>query len=260
MNLTTTMTRFSKGLLFVLLCGLAGCAKPPDRVSGTGTIRLAATMVSPIDISVEWTDGAAGAAGYVLEYTSDPKEDYVPLGFFPPNHTRFAHSRLMPRTKFFYRVRPYYGAASNPVEVSLPAELTDEAFAAAFALPEDYEWAPPAILPEMGTVAKSSLRSAPANATPSDLRAQLMSPPTVSGIRLTWTDHADDEQGFLLETRPGNSAEFGVSAQVEPNVNSFGWMLEPPNRKGAFRIRAFYYGPPSNVVMKETGRDPEFGE
>jgi hypothetical protein len=219
-------------------------------------------MVSPVDIALEWHDPATNVAGHVLEYTNHPAtEDYVPLGFFPPNHTKFTHPRLIPETKFYYRVRPYYGPVSNPVEVSLPKELTAAAYAAAYALPEDYQWAPPATVPEASNVTKKPIRNTttPADAAPSNLKAELATN-TVSGFKLTWTDHSSDEEGFFLERKRAGSSEFLVCALVEPNINSFGWAFEPPEKTGSFRIRAYYYAEPSNVVMQLTGKDPEFSE
>jgi hypothetical protein len=218
-------------------------------------------MLSPVDIALEWHDPATDVAGHVLEYTNHPgKEEYVPLGFFPQNHNKFTHPRLIPETKFYYRVRAYYGPTSNAVEVSLPKELTAEAYAAAYALPEDYQWAPPATLPE-SNVSKTSIRNTatPTGAAPSNLKAELATN-TVSGFKLTWTDRSTDEEGFFLERKREGSTEFLVCAVVESNINSFGWAFEPPETTGSFRVRAYYYGNPSNVVMLLTGEDPEFSE
>jgi len=257
------MTRFSRLTVLTFLAGLTGCSSVGHRnaAGNDAPLHLTAAMVSPVDIRLEWRDSDANAAGYVLEYTNDPKEDYVPLGFFPPDHKTFVHPRLMPETPFYYRVRPYYGPASNPVEVSLPKDLTDAAYVAAYAKPEDYHWAAPAIIPEDVEVTKGSIRNAAsrAGAAPADLKAELV-PSTVSGFKLTWTDHSTDEEGFFLEWKHEGSPEFFVCALVKPDVNSFGWAFEPPERKGSFRIRAYYYGKPSEVVMKITGKDPAFSE
>jgi hypothetical protein len=256
-----TMIRYRSWILLILVGGLAGCSRSTPSPAAD-TLRLSASIISPVDIALEWHGPATNAAGHVLEYTNDPeKEGYVPLGFFPPNHTKYIHPRLIPETTFYYRVRPYYGPTSNTVEVSLPKELTAEAYAAAYALPEDYQWAPPATLPESSVVGKSSIRNTmtSADAAPSNLEAKLATQ-TVSGFKLTWTDHSTDEEGFFLEWQREGSAEFFVCALVEPNINSFGWAFEPPETIGSFRIRAYHYGEPSDVVMLRTGKDPELGE
>lgn len=256
------MIRLCSWVFVTLAGGLTGCTRPMPQPSETGAIHLSASRVSPVDIAMEWRHAASDAAGYVLEYSNRPEtEEYVPLGFFPPSHTRFSHQRLMPETTFYYRVRPYYGPASKPVEVSLAKELTAEAYAAAYALPEDYRWASPATVPEASNVTRRSIRdaSAPVDAAPADLTAELISH-TVSGFKLTWTDRSTDEEGFLLEGKRPGSSEYRVCALVEPNINSFGWAFEPPERTGSFRVRAYYYGEPSNVVMLLTGKDPELSE
>ena len=256
------MTRLSIWVLLALVGDLTGCSKSAPRATETDAIRLSARMISPVDIALEWHDPATNVAGHVLEYTNDlGKESFVPLGFFPPNYTKFTHPRLIPETKFFYRVRPYYGPVSNAVEVSLPEELTAAAYAAAYALPENYEWAPPRTLPESSTVLRKSIRltTALTDAAPSNLRAELATN-TVSGFKLTWTDRSTDEEGFFLERKSEGSSEFLVCALVEPDINSFGWAFEPPEKTGTFRVRAYYHGPPSNVVMQLTGKDPQLSD
>ncbi|MET0532712.1 MAG: fibronectin type III domain-containing protein [Steroidobacter sp.] len=249
-------------LLPALIGALVGCSRSTPGSVETDAIRLTASLVSPVDIALEWHAPATGVAGHVLEYTNRPgTEDYVPLGFFPPNHTTFTHLRLIPETEFYYRVRPYFGPVSNAVEVSLPKELTAEAYAAAYALPEDYRWAPPAIVPESSNVTGKSIRNTTtsADAAPANLQAELVTH-TVSGFKLAWTDRSNDEQGFFLEGKREGAAEYQVYALLEPNINSFGWAFEPPEKTGSFRIRAYYYGEPSNVVTLLTGKDPELGE
>ncbi len=257
------MTRVHCRVVGALIAGvLSGCSRSTPEPAEAGGIRLTASMVSAVDIELEWHSPASHVAGYVLEYTNRPAtEDYVPLGFLPPSQTRFTHARLIPETEFHYRVRPYHGPTSNVVEVSLPDELTADAYAAAYALPEDYEWAPPKTVPDASNVTRRSIRASAtlADAAPANLKAELASN-TVSGFKLTWSDRSTDEQGFFLERQRAGSTDFVVCALVEPDINSFGWAFEPPERSGTFRIRAYYYGEPSNVVVKLTGKDPELSE
>jgi hypothetical protein len=145
------------------------------------------------------------------------------------------------------------------VAVTVAEGLSDQAYAAAYALPEDYSWAPPQKIPATGAgvVAPKSLRAG-ATATPAapgDLRAEIMKK-TVSGFRLTWNDRSSDEEGFLLE-RVDSPSDFTVCAVVEPNVTAFGWALEPPARTGTFRVRAYYYGPASNIARIVTAPEPD---
>src|ERR1700722_281345 len=246
------MTRLSNRLILILLVGLTGCSSLGHHPvsSADDSIRLTATLISPVDIKLEWHDPMPNAAGHAVQYTSDLKEGFVTLAFCPPNQTTYIHPRLMPETTFYYRVCPYYGPASRPVKVSLPKSLKADGYAAAYALPEDCGWAAPATVSEKGSVTKYLLRDAAtfSKAAPSDLKVELATN-TVSGFKLTWTDRSVDEDGIFLERKRAGSPDFSVCALLEPKINFFGWALEPPERKGTFRIRAFYYGKPSDIVM-----------
>ena len=240
----------------LLVFAFSGCSihKPVASPGADSEIRLNATLVSPTDIRLEWADPTTGAAGHIVEYANNLKDNYVTLGFLPPDQTTFTHPNLMPGTTFYYRVRAFYGPASDPVEVRLPQELSDADYAARFAVAEDYSWATPKTNFTGVTVVKKTIRGADAaaKAGPEDTKATLI-PATVSGFLLTWTDRASDEDGYLLEAEPNGGTAFRVCALLAPDVNSFGWALEPPARKASFRVRAFYYGKPSNVVWKTTG-------
>jgi hypothetical protein len=117
---------------------------------------------------------------------------------------------------------------------------------------EDYRWAIPGAIQPKAKLGRRSIRVAGTQAAPQDLRASLVES-TVSGFGFTWTDRASDEDGYLFEMRPDDAADFRVRAVVGPDVDSFGYALEPPTRKASFRVRAFYFGSPSNVEVEVTG-------
>jgi hypothetical protein len=217
-----------------------------------------ARLVTPIDVVVEWKDPGGKAAGYIVEYVNQPTDEWVILGFFPPATRRYHHPRLAPNTPYQYRVRPFFGPASPPIEVTVARRLSDQAYARAYALPEDYSWAlPRKIAPAASARHQTSSIKDPAteaSAAPDQLAAQIIAS-TVSGFRLTWRDRSNDEEGFLLE-RVVDATTFVVCAAVEPDVSSFGWALEPPTRKGTFRVRAYHFGPSSATVAVTTGSDP----
>jgi hypothetical protein len=145
-----------------------------------------------------------------------------------------------------------YGQATRTVEVTLPpGDLTDKD------KESEARWVPPQVVPR-GQVRRASLRdpATAAAAAPTDLLAAVMHP---NGIRFTWTDHATDEEGFLLEVRPAGSREFGTAAVLDPNVNSFGLITLPTEKQATYRLRAFYYGRPSNVAHRRTGPEPSAG-
>jgi hypothetical protein len=218
-------------------------------------IQLTASMRSPTDVDLEWKDPGE-APGHVVEFTMNLADHFIPLGFFPPTETTMSHPRLVPRTTFYYRVRAFYGPVSKVVEISLPEKLSDSDYATRFAQPENYDWAHPQTLAAGVSPTLASVQTAPADSAPTELKAALV-PITVSGIQLTWVDRAADADGYMLEIRPEGEREFVVCALMAPHVNAFGWALRPPMRKAVLRVRAFYYGKPSNLVQKTTGDDPD---
>jgi len=236
------------GGLAVGSTGLRGESNPAS------TIHLDATLVSPIDVALEWKDTSPVVASHTIEYATDPKGPYIILSFCPPSQTTYKHPNLMPQTTFYYRVRALYGSTTNQVDLTLPGHLSDEAYHKAFYdTPEDYSWAGPKILPDNAPVAKKSLRdpATAAEAAPTGLKATFV-PATVSGIQLTWTNHSSDEDGFLLEEKTDISPDFKIVALIQPKINAFGWAIKPPERKVSFRIRAFYYSTPSNLEKRTT--------
>ncbi|WP_308315767.1 fibronectin type III domain-containing protein [Streptomyces sp. ISL-100] len=163
----------------------------------------------------------------------------------PPAQSTYRHPDLMSRTPFHYRLRPYYGPASQPVQVSLPpGDLTEKDQR------NDHEWASPR------TVGGRVVPTHPVGddaAAPSGLKATVKH---ANGIRFTWTDHAGDEEAQLLEARPAGSRSFRPAAVLDPDVNSFGLITLPEEKKASYRIRAIVYGEQSNVVRLKTGAEP----
>jgi Fibronectin type III domain len=224
--------------LGLVAAAVAGCSAAPPRPSAG----LSAKLVSPTEIVLSWQGSEPDVAGRVVEYATEPGGPYTILRFAPPNETTFTHPELIPETPFYYRVRAYHGPVSGEVEVVLPAgEEVD---------PRDsHEWVDPRTLPER--VATASIRDGQEAAAPADLRATVKH---ANGIHFTWSDRAGDEEGFLLEARPAGSAQFQVVALIDPNINSFGLITLPQEKRAAYRVRAFYYGEQSNVAHQKTGQ------
>jgi hypothetical protein len=257
-------------VLAVALAGCSGCtgepaappepappgAAQPEAVSSephgqAPPILLTATLVSPIDIALTWTGADPGAASRVVEYATEPAGPYTILRFVPPGQTTFKHPDLMPETTFYYRVRGVYGPASPTVEVTLPPGDIDER-----GKTDDHSWTEPRTV-FRGPVPVVSIRAAGTSPTqagaPTDLRATVMH---ANGIRFAWTDHASDEEGYLLEVRPAGQTDYSVAAVLDRDINSYGLIILPGEKKATYRVRAFYYGVPSNVVHLKTGREP----
>jgi hypothetical protein len=203
-------------------------------------------LSSPTDAVLSWTGVDADAAGTVVEFATEPAGPFTVLGFVPPQQSTFKHPDLIPQTTFFYRIRPYYGPASTAVAVTLPAGNFDEN-----AHRDDPDWGAPRTGPGSGSTGASVRDRASAGpATPVDLRATVMDP---NGIRFTWTDRARDEEGYLLEVKGSGRTEYGVAAVLDPDVTSYGLVTMPDEKIASYRVRAYCYGPASNIVHQTTG-------
>jgi len=241
------MKRTAAGLTATLALVLAGCSSPPPSQPSGGSAgqatRLAAKLVSPTDATLTWQAADPAPAGQAVEFATEPEGQYTVLQFVGPEQGEYKHPDLMPETPFYYRVRPIYGPASDQVEVTLPAgEFTDKDQA------DDHEWAPP-MKRDGGSVETKSVRTFAAK--PTDLKATVMH---ANGIRFTWTDHADGEVGYLLEVKVVGGEAFRVAAVLDPDITSFGLITLPEEKKASYRVRAYYYGPASNVVHLTTGK------
>src|SRR4051812_23532278 len=121
----TSLSRLWPSFLALLIGALPGCArKDPVTVAPsekTAPIEVTLKATSPLDLVLEWKNPAPRAAGHVVEYINRAGDEWVILGFFPPDKHTFHHPRLAPGTPYQYRVRPFYGPVSNPVEVTIAA-------------------------------------------------------------------------------------------------------------------------------------------
>ncbi|WP_163507356.1 fibronectin type III domain-containing protein [Fodinicola acaciae] len=215
--------------LLMVAVVVAGC--------GSATTTLTARLDSPVDVTLSWHDSGPAPLGRVVEYANTAAGPYTILDFLAPSRMSYAHRKLIPRTAFSYRVVPYYGQVSAIVELALPPGKYDDAPA---------DWARPRTVAQPA-VARQPLR---AGGRPTDLRTTVMN---ANGVRLTWTDRASDEAGYLVELRPAGSADFRVVQLLDANVNSTGIVTLPDEKVAACRVVAFYYGESSNTVSVTTG-------
>lgn len=211
----------------------AGCSSP----AATGPLH--AVLVSPTDVALNWTEDDPAAAGRTVEYATVPGGPFTILAFVPAGTTAYKHPSLMPHTAFYYRTRPYYGPVSNAVAVTLPPGAVSDDDPANVP-----DWAAPQVLPKPA-VSRASMGA------PTGLVGTVHD---ANGIEFTWTDHASDEAGYLLEVRPEGSAAYTVVDVLDPGVDAVGFVATSPDQKHAtYRVRAYRYGQPSPVVSATTG-------
>jgi hypothetical protein len=229
-------------LTVLLLAALTACGTTP---SAPG-IRLDAALVTPVDVTLTWHDDGPAPAGHVVEYATRPDGPYTTLGFVPAAGTSYRHQNLMPHTTFYYRVRPYFGPASDTVDVTLPpGAYDDEAHA------DDQSWAAPSTEPGRNKATQPIRRPATAaSGAPTGLAAKVMND---NGVRFTWVDHARDEDGYLMEIKATGAKDFQVVQVMDPRVNSCGVATLPDEKQAAYRVRAFYYGDPAATAHATTG-------
>lgn len=218
---------------------LTACSAAAQPVAGT---QLAATMTSPVDIRLTWTGTDPAAAGRIIEFATAADGPWTTLQFMPVRQAGYTHPDLMPQTSFYYRLRPYYGPASNAVSVTVPGGSEGN---------DNKDWPAPATLPG-GPAATHSIRAADPAGAPTQLKVKVLQS---NGIQLTWTDNASDEEGYLVEDKPSGAADYNVVAVLDKDINSFALITLPDEKQASYRVRAYYYGPSSNVVMRKTGGD-----
>lgn len=204
-------------LLAALGTTLTGCSEDPDPVAG---VSLNATLVSPIDVALDWSGLPPDATSSIVEFATEPEGRYTILDFVSADQHTYRHPDLMPKTPFYYRVTPVLGPVSAAVEVRLPAATIFRG--AASVSPE----AP-------GEVAVKSVGG--------------------DGVRVSWTDNTTDEEGFLLEIRPAGGTQYRVAGSIDPNSTFVELDTQPAERTASYRVRAFHRGTPSNLAHQTTG-------
>ncbi|MFF1450513.1 fibronectin type III domain-containing protein [Streptomyces sp. NPDC058274] len=227
----------------VLLVALSACSAPPRTTTSEAGRALSAVLTTPTDIDLTWKGQRPGTSGHVLEFATDNAGPYTVLQYLPPSVVAYRHPDLMPHTTFFYRLRDFRGPASDPVRVNLPeGELTtaDEE--------SSHAWLP-ARKVAAREVPGTPLRISGTGA-PTGLKAEVKH---ANGILFTWTDHASDEDGFLLEIRRQGSTVYEPLVVLDPDTNATGLITLPAEKRASYRIRAFTYGARSNVVRLKTG-------
>lgn len=228
---------------------LSACATTdsatPDPAVKQAPGQLSVHLDTPVDATIRWDNSGPPVAGRVLEYAHQPDGEYTVLKFLAPEETSFRHPDLIPETRFYYRLRPFYGTASPEQAVTLPEPKPGEK-------PEEdgHEWAVPQTLPG-APAATQSLRGNASAAAPTEVKATVM---TSQGIRFTWRDNATDEDHYAIEVKAAGAQSWSTAALLDPNITSFGLVTLPEERTAAYRVRAFYYGSASNLVDIRTGR------
>jgi hypothetical protein len=203
--------------LLAVLTGCSGTSQPAGSEP-----QLNATLVSPVDITLDWSGLPADTSSTIVEFATEPNGRYTILDFVATGQHTYKHPDLMPNTPFYYKVTPVHGPVSAPVEVHLPA----------------------------ATTFKASTTYAAQPGTPTNVAAKSVS---ADGIRVSWTDNASDEDGYLLEIKARGESQYRVVGVIDPNSTFTELSTMPAERTASYRIRAYYRGAPSNLAHQTTG-------
>lgn len=243
------------GMFIAWIISFSGCStsersKPlasgnPETVFASPT-GLTAALTNGNNVVLHWKNNATADGGNWVEYTTAGYE-YIKLDAFASDDhvTSYLHKNLAPRTTLIYRLQPFFGRPTKPVAIATGVGTND-----ATVLAEG---------PITSTNANSSggknsmysIRSLQtfAQAAPTDLTAARSSP---TAVDLHWRNHATDADGSLLEVSARPGGDFVPCALLPPEAAGFRKTGLPPHTKCYFRVRAFFYGKPSNTASATT--------
>jgi len=245
----------------LMIGGLAACSSPPrSEQAPTETFRPAsavdaAAFAAPTElkgalvpgghVDLSWKNNATQPGGVWVEFTT-PGTDFVKLDPLWPETTQYRHPDVAPDAKYIYRLLPFFGRPSDVVTATTgegPPEGTPNT--------DEEGPLPGSEMEAAGHGPKKSIRAAAtiAEAAPGSVTAKLGSPTSVD---VRWRDLANDEDGYLLEISPDPALGFQVCALLPPNTTSFKKAYLPSHTKCYFRVRAFFYGNPTEPVAVNT--------
>jgi hypothetical protein len=172
--------------------------------SPAGPSGLTATTVSNNQIDLSWQDNANNELGFLIRRKTGAGGTYAVIDTVGANVTVYSSLGLTASTQYFYQVRAYNAGGISA--------LSNEVNATTSADP---------------LIAPSGLA---ATATPG------------GKVDLTWTDNANNENGFKVERKGTLDGTFGQIATVGPNVTSYSNTSLTVNKTYYYRVRAYNAG------------------
>lgn len=166
---------------------------------------LSATAVSSSQIDLQWSDNSHNEDGFKIERKLDGAASFQLIATVQANINSYTDVGLSPSTTYRYRVTGFsdYGNSASSKE----AVATTQAGGGG---------TPPA--------------------APSNLAAQANG---TSRIDLSWTDNANDENGFKIERKEGAGGTYAQITTVAADVTTYADQGLSPGTTYFYRVRAY---------------------
>lgn len=173
---------------------------PPVTIPRSPT-SLTASATSSSQINLSWADNASDETGFELERSTDGT-NFTKITDLAANATTYSNTGLNASTRYYYRIRAKNTAGNSAY--SNVADATTQA--------------PPIVIPQ----------------PPSSLTATATSS---TQINLSWTDNANDETGFELESST-DGTNFTKITDLAANTTTYSHTGLNASTKYYYRIRA----------------------
>lgn len=178
---------------------------PVQACTPAGTVTPTATAVSEFQIDVNWTSTfpAGTVNGYRVERGSSVTGPWAPLVVATPATASYSDTGVLPTTTYYYQV-VVVGPLGNDVLTSAPVFATTPS-------PQ-----PPA--------------------APTGLSAAI--PTGMMEVALSWTDNANNEQGFVIERSTNGGTWAAITGTLAANTVSYNDATISPNTTYSYRVQA----------------------
>jgi len=187
--------------------GYTGYSNVTDYVSiQSAPVGLTANILSPNEIELSWTN-APGSSGNIKIMRKIGSGAFTQIASLPADAQSYIDSiNVVPGTVYSYMVYAYVSSDNHSAGVTVSV-------------------------------------SASLPAAPTSLRADLSS---TAGITLTWTDNADNEDGFIIErmTSPGTYVQLNPNPPIGPGTGTGGTVTYldedvTPGNTYIYRVRSY---------------------
>lgn len=162
---------------------------------------LSAEPVSTSEISLTWTDNSDNEDGFIIERRTTEEASFSSIDSVEANVTEYNDTGLTPCTEYHYQVCAYNLGGNS--------DYTDVANATT-----------PSDLLE----------------PPSNLIAEAVSS---SEIKLDWTDNSDVEDGFIIERKTAEEANFSLLDSVDMDTTNYSDTGLAENSEYHYRVYAY---------------------